>query len=235
MNSFLLLFILSMPSVFASSEDLRQELHEFAKKNHKSLSYSRAREALFNKLYLEKDEKGYFIRGVYCAQKYYPFGGNPPKNRIPDHNVFNTEHTWPQSKFTNRFKTKSQKTDLHHLFPTFSKINSERGSLPFAEVNARRNLSCSLPQSGTARSGGSGTYFEPPDSQKGNTARAMFYFSIRYHTNIDSTQENYLRIWHKEDPVDQSEKSRHELISRLQGNRNPFIDRPELVNSISDF
>lgn len=234
MKGFFLLFILWLPSAFAS-DPLRDELHDYSKSHHKSLSYTRAREALFNKLYLEKDERGHFIRGVYCQEKYYPFNGNHPKNRIPDHNIFNTEHTWPQSKFTNRFKSKLQKTDLHHLFPTFSKINSERGSLPFAEVNSQRNLSCALSQSGSARSGGTGTYFEPPDSHKGNAARAMFYFSIRYNIQIDSTQENFLRAWHKEDPVDGPERSRHELIARLQGNRNPFIDRPELVDTLKDF
>ena len=36
--------------------------------------------------------------------------------------------------------------------------------------------------------------------------------------------------WHEEDPLDDWERARDELIyTRFQGNRNPFVDRPEWV------
>lgn len=228
-SSFLLL------SAPVNAESLKEVLFRETKSGQISFSYDNARKKMFNEIYLEKDAEGFYIEDVYCQDKYYPFAGQHPNGRLPDPVVFNTEHTWPQSKFSNRFSANTQKTDLHHLFPTFSRINSERGNLPFAEVNAERELSCDESHRGHPVRGGNGTYFEPPDEHKGNVARAMFYFSIRYQTPIDPVQEYYLRLWHKEDPVDATEKARHERIAELQGNRNPFIDRPEYVDQITDF
>ena len=36
--------------------------------------------------------------------------------------------------------------------------------------------------------------------------------------------------WHLQDPVDDFEMSRNEVIYGIQGNRNPFIDHPEYVS-----
>ncbi|MCM2349051.1 MAG: endonuclease [Bacteriovoracaceae bacterium] len=234
---FLIVLSLSFSS-FATvdvDEALKGSLFDQISENQISFSYDEARGKLMNEIHLEKDQQGYFIKDVYCLEKYYPFNGDAPGNRLPNSDKFNTEHTWPQSKFSNKFPSKIQKTDLHHLFPTFSKINSERGNYPFAEVDNQRQVSCAESSSGRALSTGTGIYFEPPQVHKGNVARAMFYFSVRYQIEIDPVQEEYLRMWHREDPIDEAEKLRHEKIFKLQRNRNPFIDDPTLVEKISDF
>lgn len=228
-------FVIPLQAFSLSSDGLKEELHRQTSAGHRSYSYKEVRRIMFNELHLEKDSKGYFVSGVYCLDKVYPFGGEFPNNRIPDASVINTEHTWPQSKFSSRFPKGTQKTDLHHLYPTQSRINSERGNFPFAEVTRERSLMCDESESGSPATGEGGTYFEPPASHKGNVARSMFYFSVRYQMEIDPVQEHFLRQWHKEDPVDQAERKRHEGIVKVQRNRNPFIDNPELVDQISDF
>lgn len=227
--------LLSVTPVFAFL-DLRGELYRQISSGQRSLSYDQARVKLFNEIYLEKDGKGYFVRDVYCLEKYYLYlASETPSGHLPDPKYMNTEHTWPQSQFSGQFSENVQKTDLHHLYPTFSKINAERGSFPFAEVISTRAVSCSKSALGTAISTGRGTFFEPPDSHKGNVARSLFYFSVRYQMPIDPVEEFYLRQWHIMDPVDAAEMKRHDMISKIQRNRNPFIDQPSLVEEILDF
>lgn len=231
----IVLSFLSTLVIAGPDEILKADLHDTARKGQKSFNYDDARIKLFKEIHIEKDAQGHYILGVYCQKKYYLAPNEVPGTSIPNSDVFNTEHTWPQSRFSNKFNSKIQKTDLHHLYPTYSKINSERGNYPFGEVNNERRVSCETSQSGPARSTGKGIYFEPPQTHKGNVARAMFYFSVRYQIEIDPVQEEYFRVWHREDPVDAAERTRNEKIAKLQGNRNPFIDNPEYVDQISDF
>jgi len=93
--------------------------------------------------------------------------------------------------------------------------------------------------------------FEPPDHQKGNVARALFYMDIRYEgfgeepdLLIDDliptsgcdcmSMRSTLRAWHDLDPVDSAEQARNDMVFSLQGNRNPFIDNPQWVHAIWD-
>lgn len=217
----------------SSGQDLKESLHQIIK-DHKSFSYKQARRYLFGHLHLEKESGAYFVQDVYCEQKISSeFGVGP--NQIPDYKVINCEHTWPQSRFNNSMSINAQKTDLHHLFPTDSRANSSRSNILFGEVRGRDvHENCSSSQRGQdviSR----GTSFEPPPTHRGNVARALFYFSVRYKTPISQDEETHLRKWHLDDPVDQDESDRNENIYELQGNRNPFIDEPSAVDDIEDF
>lgn len=202
---------------------------------HMMLSYKDARRLLFGKIDLEKDATGYFLKDVYCDRKMR--GGGVGPNLIPSAAVVNCEHTWPQSKFSNTFPRDLQKGDLHHLYSTDSKANSTRGNNPFGEVVAgdMPTEDCEASQIGGINTHIGGMYFEPPNFHKGNVARSIFYFAVRYKMPVDKTQEDTLRAWHKADPIDQAEKDRNEKVFAEQKNRNPFIDFPELVDQISDF
>lgn len=214
---------------------------------HHSLGYKGARRLMFGDIDLRQYKDGeYYVRGVYCHEEFTSDDFSPNKSvgpkKIPDSNILNCEHTWPQSKFTSGYSTTTQKSDVHHLFATNSRANSVRGNNPFGEVTNGKAPAPGCTASSLGRviptpsgSGRGGMYFEPPLEHKGNVARALMYFSIRYEKKIDAVQEYYFKKWHKEDPVDEEELARHEKIFKAQGNRNPFIDNPELVDLIEDF
>jgi deoxyribonuclease-1 len=146
----------------------------------------------------------------------------------------NIEHTWPQSKFTKQFPGDLQKGDLHHLYPSNAKANSIRGNHPFGEVENEDHSVANCPSRFGINAQGDQVY-EPVDDHKGNVARALFYFSVRYQIAIDPTQEEVLKRWHKLDPVDDAERERNDRIFKIQKNRNPFVDFPELALVIKDY
>ncbi len=205
---------------------------------HSPPRYKQARKLIVGSLFLSRDaDNSWQVFDVYC-QRYRgasEFGKAIEPNSLIDSKIVNVEHTWPQSLFSKKLSKEFQKADLHHLFPTDSFINSVRGSHPFGEVTQdKRILKCPESRFGFGTSG-SREVFEPPAPHRGNVARAMFYFSIRYDLEIDDLEEAVLRKWHQDDPVDQVESDRNDQIFEIQKNRNPFIDFPELAQRISNF
>lgn len=197
---------------------LKRELIRAAKYRHRSLSYKKSKVVIFSKL----DN----VDGVVCSV----YDDRCMRTRkVPNHRIMNVEHTWPKSKGA---KTVPAVSDLHHLFPTDSEVNSKRSSHPFCEV---RDVKWTNGLSSLGTSGRKGYCFEPPKEHRGNIARAMFYFAVRYNKRIDNREEKWLKKWHKDDPIDQAEIERNKKIIKIQKNTNPFIDYPEFVELISDF
>ena len=215
---------------------LKTELFKVISAKQTVLGYDGARKILFGKMFLKNDSNGYFITDVYCKKR---FGANAGvgKDTIPEGTQINCEHTWPQSKFTNAFPNEMQKSDLHHLFPSDSKANSIRGNDNFTDVSqdtGKLASNCQDSKYGKSVTGHD-TGFEPPLTHKGNVARALFYFSVRYKITIPKNEIDTLRRWNDLDPVDQEEMDQNEMIQQVQGNRNPFIDFPNLDKDINQF
>ena len=70
---------------------------------------------------------------------------------------------------------------------------------------------------------------------RGDASRAYLYMSFQYKIPLGDSLENLLRKWHFEDPPDEWEEKRNDLIELIQGNRNPFIDQPDLVERVAGF
>ncbi|MBU1107653.1 MAG: endonuclease [Candidatus Riflebacteria bacterium] len=181
-------------------------------RNHVSVGYQRAQDLVFSDI----DNKDGYVECVYTGRKL-------KTSSEPSATNMNLEHSWPQSMGA----VGIAKCDLHHLFPTDSKANGIRGNNPFGDVD---NAAWEEGGSKTDKS-----VFEVRPEQRGDTARGMFYFAIRYDKSIDPKQEATLKRWHQEDPVDSKEKKRNDRVQNFQNNRNPFVDKPEFVNMISDF
>lgn len=211
----------------ANADEIKDELGNLIKNRHRALSYKEARKHLFGEIHLETDSNGsHYVTDVYCLIKYDRSAGVGP-GRIPNNNILNTEHTWPQSKFSSRHPKNTQKGDLHHLYPTNNRANGTRGNSPFGNVNGSELDNCEA--SAVGRDATIGQAFEPPQETKGNIARALFYFSVRYDMNLSRAEREVLIQWHDQDPVDSFESKRNDQVHEIQGNRNPFIDYPELA------
>jgi hypothetical protein len=223
----LIYVLLLLLSFAACGKPIKDVTHDQLTQTHTRpvADYETARVILFGELHYNNG----VITDVYCEEQYDAKHG-VGKGRIPDPKFLNCEHTWPQSKFVGS-EAGTMKTDLHHLYPSNSKSNSTRSNNPFG-LPDRNKLVCGTSYIGKVNGVIS---FEPPDSHKGNVARAMFYFSTRYNLPIDPAQESVLRQWNVLDPVDQFEIKRNKRITEIQGNSNLFIENPSLVDSIRDF
>tara|TARA_R110002012_G_scaffold51138_1_gene132141 strand:- start:19159 stop:21123 length:1965 start_codon:yes stop_codon:yes gene_type:complete len=78
---------------------------------------------------------------------------------------------------------------------------------------------------------------------KGDVARGVFYLAVRYNGleivngfpdgNVGQFGDlQTLLEWHRNDPPDDFEMNRNNVIYDWQFNRNPFIDQPELIEYI---
>jgi endonuclease I len=167
------------------------------------------------------------IQGVVCSAY------TPLECKTYDQKSFgfklNTEHTWPQSKGSKHFPAQG---DLHHLYAASKESNSRRQNFPFCRVyqSSWEKQGSKVGLDETFR-----TCFEPVNEHKGNVARAMFYFSVRYKRNLAPNQEQIFREWNKLDPVDKNERLRNDKIQKIQGNRNPFIDNEYLTEQVTQF
>lgn len=200
--------------------------------------YRKARALLFGQLHLKgHSNTTYSIDGVYCSKTFtnkdFLQKNSLGPNKIPSHRIVNTEHLWPQSRFSHKYSKVMQKTDLHILYPSSSKANTQRSNHLFGEVIKSTSKVCGTAKLGLSNSGME-INFEPPHNYKGNVARAMFYFSLRYNMFISKPKKEMFKRWSQLDPVDDFEKNRNEAIYKINKTRNPFIDQPESILYISN-
>ena len=123
-------------------------------------------------------------------------------------------------------KFKTREADMHNLFPAVGGDDGERteSSAVFGGMDEYKFCKDKSTSSLTPRPGA-----------RGNIARAYLYMSRQYRLKIAEDMEDQLRKWHLEDPPDAWEEERNSLIELVQGNRNPFIDHPEIVERVKDF
>lgn len=170
---------------------------------------------------------------------------------------FNREHVWPKSRAS--FLQTAGGSDLHHLRPTNSGMNSTRSNYTFGNVREMVSDPSKAPESGTTILWYNGSYtsggskiglVEVNDNIKGDVARILLYVYVRWEErNIfendtsakpgpDDNENNGLRViydldtlleWCEIDPVDTWEMGRNDATQSVQGNRNVFIDYPELA------
>lgn len=172
---------------------------------------------------------------------------------------WNREHMMPQSSFNSAYPMYS---DLFFVVPTDARINQLRSNFPYGKAGSTvyYNFTNGSKQASNGTPGAiyTGRVYEPIDEFKGDVARSLLYFVVRYEgklggfnysTNADPTKDQnplngteekayddwYIAMllnWHQQDPVSAREVTRNNSVYSIQKNRNPFIDHPEWVNLI---
>ena len=196
--------------------------------------YTTARRLMFTEIERRPSADG----GPFLAECIYTGTTAPaPKTAEPNIDLLNAEHLWPRSRMLDEaiypVLFSHQESDIHAMFPAVPKANSSRGNLPFGRVVSNRNLDFSPSVLGD--DGRGERVFEVRPQRRGDVARALFYFSVRWGLAIDPVEAATLKDWNRQDMPDDLERSRNEIAQRIQGNRNPFIDCPELVDQVSDY
>ncbi|MGS4344813.1 endonuclease I family protein [Myroides odoratus] len=171
--------------------------------------------------------------GVLTGKTAYTRGKNKNGGAATD---WNREHTYAKSLGTPNLGETGPGSDAHHLRPADPAWNSTRGNKLFSK--------------GSGVSGASGSGWYPGDEWKGDVARMMMYMYIRYEdrclpsnvaigttNSVDRNMIQLLLEWNAEDPVSPLEIQRNEYLGNQaneygQGNRNPFIDNPNLATKI---
>lgn len=139
--------------------------------------------------------------------------------------------------------------DLHHLTPSDAAANTAKSNYPLGEVDSPL-FDNGVTKVGTGQANGRATnLFEPADEYKGDFARMYLYFVTCYqdyswkssalsmfaqnsYPTLNAYGQSLLLKWHRQDPVSQKEIDRNNAVYSFQGNRNPFIDYPNMVEYI---
>ncbi len=186
-------------------------------------------------------------------------GTNNQEGGTSEKHVYSREHSMPKSWFGGGTSV-GPSTDMFHLYPVDSYMNSVRNNHPFGENNGEKFTSAGgYSKLGVCTyEGYSGTCFEPNDEWKGDFARTYFYMVTCYegslptwytenadsyegakatfdgntYPGLSTWQLSMLLKWSRQDPVDSIEIKRNEAVCVIQHNRNPFIDYPGLEEFI---
>ena len=175
---------------------------------------------------------------------------NPDMSAVSNMNI---EHIWANS-WWGHLKNNAY-CDLFNLYPADRDANGRKSNNPIGIITGNIVFDNGMTRVGISdsyRSDSLITAWEPADEWKGDFARTYFYMATTYQHMTDEWQTNdglltvdpkswqtmrpwvyHLMLeWAEDDPVDDIERERNELICQIQGNRNPYVDWPELADYV---
>lgn len=166
-------------------------------------------------------------------------------------NKMQREHSVPKSWWgtTGNQEYTPAYSDMWNLYPSDASANQAKLNYPLG-VTSKPTFDNGCTKVGYAQTGyggGSANVFEPADEYKGDFARAYMYMATVYddinwmyhymykketYPTLTQWAINMLLEWSRRDPVSQKEIDRNDIVEQYQGNRNPFVDFPELAEYI---
>jgi len=166
-------------------------------------------------------------------------------------NKMQREHAVPKSwlKKAGSVEYTPAYSDMWNLYPSDGAANQAKLNYPFGETRTTTFdngvTKVGAPKAGYG--GGNSHVFEPADEYKGDFARAIFYMATVYddlqwvydymfvsntYPTLVPWAANMLLQWARQDPVSKKEIDRNNYVEQYQGNRNPFVDFPNLAEYI---
>lgn len=157
----------------------------------------------------------------------------------------NIEHSFPKS-WWGKAKLQAYK-DLYNLMPCESRINNKKSNYPMGIV-VSGDIGNGWTKVGEGTDGKK--YWEPADPWKGDFARGYMYMATAYQDYNWSgnqalqilQQGDYPTLqkwayklyiqWAKADKPDAIEIKRNNDVAKIQGNRNPYVDFPNLMEYV---
>ena len=155
---------------------------------------------------------------------------------------WNREHIYPRSRGGFYELEEDEIADGVDIF-----IETNADSLRHGISDAHALRAADGPENSSRGNQDYGEYSGPAGnlgSFKGDVARAVLFMAVRYNNLeiVNGNPENTtvgelgdlqtLLKWHRNDPPDDFEMNHNNIVYRWQRNRNPFIDRPILVEHI---
>ncbi len=218
-------------------EELKTALHNIIK-NADVLDYGPGTGATWWGFYTTDNDNGYVIDRYSNNQVQFGQQGVCPSG-------MNIEHSFPKSWWGG---TKLQAYyDLFNLMPSDSKANSSKSNYGMGEVKtASFDNGCIKIGTGTLGF----KVWQPSSEWEGDFARGYMYMATAYQNYTWSanealnslTQGDYPTLkewaytlyikWAKEDPVSETEVKRNNAVYKIQGNRNPYVDFPNLMEYV---
>ena len=187
---------------------------------------------------------------MYSDNIYLILPGQAAKSSFSA-NKMQREHAVPKSwwKSGGSVEYTPAYSDMWNLYPSDGPANQAKLNYPLGVVaSATFDNGCTrVGTATTGQGGGSGRVFEPADEYKGDFARAFFYMATVYDDlpwvvtymyeqnewpTLQPWAVNMLLQWSRQDPVSQKEIERNEEVEKSQGNRNPYVDFPELAEFV---
>ena len=221
---------------------LKTALHNLIK-DHKVIDYGSGTEKTWGAFYttdavVENGQRR--VLDMYSNEKRY-FGskGSAVSGMNIEHSV---AKSWWGGNKNNAY------CDIHHLNPSDQNANSRKSNYPLGELTSV-SWDNGVTFVGRANIDGSSmNAYEPCDEYKGDFARVFMYmFTCYQDLTWEYTWMNYekstyptlkpwavklLLKWHKQDPVSEKEVNRNNAVYAVQGNRNPYVDYPQLADYV---